>query len=230
MRRYLVRVGISAKNVLKGVLSGVGIVLAGLALQGGTAWTELSLVEGYSKVFFVSIGAVLIPLIYCTLQRKETRKSMESIVATRYDCRLSWAESVIAGCFIRAAMFTLYVNVLAIGTLLALGCYITNWGWMITLSMLLQILFLFNLSVLQILVQAYRFSTQIAFASAVLYGAFDFVALNTMMEPFYIGWGTILWWRRPPIHILCLPILTVFLIIALETTLCRTDRLDLKRE
>ena len=230
MRQYLTRAGLAGKDVLKSILAGLCLVLAGCILQGNTGWTEVSLVDGYSQIFFVSIGSVPVPLMYCALQRKAIRRQMEPLVAIRYDCRLSWAENVAAGCFIRAAVFAISMNMFAVGALLLLGCYPTNWAWMILGSILLQILFLFNLSALQILVLAHGFSGQVAFAGAVLYGAFDFIALNTMMEPIYIGWGTVLWWQRSPIWVLYLPMITVALVVALEVSLHRMNLLDRKKE
>lgn len=157
--------------------------------------------EWYLRLMPVQIYSVAFPLIFCALAARPVQRLLQSNVVACLSSRLSVLLFQFKRSLLYAVLTVLIFNLPTI-VVLAIRCadLLPSLGTLLYV-MLLQSLHLTFLAALQLLMFLFARNWYLPYCLTVLVAFWDFVSLNIMPEPVFLGWGlTLAPWSADLIH------------------------------
>lgn len=188
---------------------------------------QVTAADLYIRLFPISTGAILFPFLFCIVRAEFTQLQRQIPLAIRFGSRLQWLAFVLKSNLLCSLLVAGTLNLAAGVILLRLGCQMQNVLLPLLLCFCSQTLYFLILSMLQQLVLFWCKKMYAAYLAAIAYSAFDYIALNTMSEPIFLGWGlSQLPWRGSLLLPVLLPaVLAVCLVAAMGILLYFMDLL-----
>lgn len=176
---------------------------------------QVTAADLYDRVFPISTGAVVLPFLFCIVRAEFTQLQRQIPLAVRLGSRLQWLAFVLKSNLLCSLFVVGTLNLAAGVILLRLGCQMQNVLLPLLLCFCSQALYFLILSMLQQLVLFWSKKMYASYLAAIAYSAFDFIALNTMAEPIFLGWGlSQLPWRGSFVLPVLLPAVLVVCLVA----------------
>lgn len=224
--------GFNKKTVLG--LLGAGLAVVALGLWQGLPYEygQVTAADLYIRLFPISTGAILFPFLFCIVRAEFIQLQRQTPLAVRLGSRMRWLAFVLKSNLLTSLLFSGLLNTAALIALMTIGCPMQNIILPLLICFCSQTLYFLILSMLQQLVLLGTKKPYAAYLAAIAYSAFDYIALNTMSEPIFLGWGlSQLPWRGSLLLPVLLPaVLVVCLVAAMGILLYFMDLLpELRR-
>lgn len=224
--------GFNKKTVLGLLGAGLAVVALGLWLGLPYEYGQVTAADLYIRLFPISIGSVVLPFLFCMARAEFTQLQRQIPLAVRVGSRMRWLAFVLKSNLFCSLLVSGLLTLSAGVILVLLGCSMQNIILPLLTCFCSQTLYFLILSMLQQLVLFWTKKPYTAYLAAIAYSVFDFIALNTMSEPIFLGWGlSQLPWRGNLLLPVLLPaVLAVCLVAAMGILLYFMDLLpELRR-